>query len=97
MPRGQPRKEELSEGQLEAENAALKQQLAAVSGKAALEVKYETSNAEEAARFLDVGGRLVTCTKLFPNNPKKAGKVFGFADTKEELQELDNKAKEQGL
>lgn len=100
MPRGRPRKEEQeerTEGELQAENASLKQQLAAAVKKPSLEVKYETSNSEEAARYLDVGGRIVTCTALYPKNPKKAGKIFGFVETKEELEELAATAKEQGL
>lgn len=65
--------------------------------KPAVVVKYETVDAEEAARYGRAGGRVVTVVKRYPNRPYTPGKVYGFAETKEELEALVKSAKEAGI
>lgn len=83
---------------LKAEIASLKGQLRQTAPpKPVLAVKFETFDSEEAARYQRVGGRVVTVVKRFPNRPYTPGKIYGFAETKEELEELMKTAKEAGV
>ena len=49
---------------------------------------YATTDGNEALRYTQVGGKLVSVVKLFPNNPLKPGKRFTFLETKAQLDEL---------
>ena len=82
---------------LKSEIASLKGQLRQTAPpKPAVPIKYETVDSEEAARYQRVGGRVMTVVKRFPNRHYTAGKVYGFAETKEELERLTKAAKEAG-
>ena len=85
-------------GKLQQEIASLKGQLRQTAPpNPTLPVKYETVESEEAARYERAGGRVVSVTKRFPDRPFTAGKKYGFAETKEELEGLTKSAKEAGI
>ena len=82
---------------LKSEIASLKGQLRQTEPpRPVLAVKFETVDSEEASRYQRAGGRVVSVTKRFPQNPYTAGKIYGFAETKEELEGLVTVAKESG-
>ena len=83
---------------LKNEISTLKSQLrTSVSAPEPLEVKYHTEDSEEAALYGKVGGRVVTVVKKNPNHPLAAGKRYGFAETKAELEKMVQARKEAGL
>lgn len=49
---------------------------------------YETIDSEEAAKYLNAGGRMVSIVRQFPKNPFKSGKRYRFVETKTELERL---------
>jgi hypothetical protein len=91
-----PRKQTQEEALLAAENKALKSQLFSTTTRPAVPVLYETSDVAEAETYQRALGRLVTVTNLYPDNPYKAGKKYGFAETKVELDALVERTQQEG-
>ena len=60
-------------------------------------MKFETVESDHAAGYQRVGGRLVSVVKRYPDRPYTAGKRYGFAETKAELDALVASAKEGGV
>jgi len=84
--------------QLKSEIASLKGQLRQTTpAKPAPKVEFSTVESELAARYQRVGGHLVSVTKRFPDRPYTAGKVYGFVETKAQLDALVASAKEAGV
>lgn len=49
---------------------------------------FVTLDGNEALKYSQVGGRLVSITRQYPNNPFKAGKRYVFLETKDALDAL---------
>ena len=49
---------------------------------------YVTLDGNEALKYTQVGGRLVSITRQYPNNPFKSGKRYVFLETKDALDAL---------
>ena len=80
------------------EISTLKAQLRASAPKRdPLPVQFETDDSELSASYAKAGGRVVTIVKKNPNQPMAAGKRYGFAETKAELEQLVKARKEAGL
>ena len=86
--------------QLKRQNETLKQTVdAAKKGgfiKETPKAKFTTIDPQQAHKYLQVGGRAISVEKLHPNQPYRAGKRYGFIETKEELDALVKKAEEEG-
>lgn len=81
---------------LKRERDTLKAQLTNTNVRPQQTVQYVTTNIEEATQYERIGGHLETITKLYPGS-MRSGKRFGFIETKQQLDALLKKAKEEGI
>lgn len=81
---------------LKRERDTLKAQLVSTVVREVPKVLYQTTNPAEATSYGNVGGILVTITKLYPGTIR-SGKRYGFAQTKEQLDALVKQANEEGI
>ena len=81
---------------LRRERDTLKAQLTSTRVRPEQKVQYTTTNVVEATEFDMAGGHLESITKLYPGT-MRSGKRYGFIETKEQLDALLKRAKEEGI